>query len=311
MSKRTLLILSGVFIVFAFAATYSWWSGYISFLQKSPVNSDLDFSAFSKESTDKIVIVKKGEDEKVIAKDGGQWKINGFKASLKEIDEFFEILKGFKVESLVSKNPENYSSFGIDEDAYTLSLTKDGQTSAFIIGDQGPLFGSFYAKKKDGINVYLVAGSISEKLSQDVSGWRDKTLVNVPKEAIQKIEIASKINPLTIIKTQDGKWQAEGSGKTTLLEDEAANRLLTAFNPLEATGFLNEAESKEFEKSSNKTTVRIYDSSQNILAEILLLKKENDYWAQVLEKETIYKIASYKLSDILLDYDEIFKEEKQ
>lgn len=310
MSKKTLLILGGIFIVLAIAASSSWWGEYVNVGKKSS-NAELDFSVFTKENTEKIAIAKKGEEEKVLSKEGITWKIAGFEASAKTIDDFFTTLKELKTESLTSKNPENYSSFGVGDDAYTLSLTKSGQIATFVIGKQGPSFSSFYARKKDGANVYLVAGSISDKLSQTVSGWRDKTLVNLSKEAIQKIEITSKTEPLTVTKTQDGKWQAEGSGKKTVLEDSTANQLLSAFGPLEATDFLTEKESKEFENAGNKTIVSVYDSNQKPLAEILLLKKDSDYWAQVAERQIFYKIVSYKLSGILLSYNEVFKEKKQ
>lgn len=308
MSKKTLLILGSIFIVLAIAASSSWWGEY---LPQKTSNAELDFSAFTKEATEKIAIAKKGEEDKVLSKEGGVWKIFGFEASVKAIDDFFTALQGLKTESLASKNPENYSSFGVGDDAYMLSLTRGGQTATLVIGNRGPSFSSFYVRKKDGTNVYLVAGSISDKLSQSVSGWRDKTLVNLPKEAIQKIEITSKTNPLTIVKTQDAKWQAEGGSKKAVLEESAANQLLAAFNPLEATDFLTEKESKEFNSAGNKTIVSVYGSEQKPLAEILLLKKDSDYWARVEDKPTFYKIASYKLSDILLTYDEVFKEKKQ
>lgn len=310
MSKKTLLILGGVFIILAIAASYSWWGSYVN-VGKQSSNAEFDFSVFTKETTEKIAIAKKGEEEKVISKENSAWKIAGFDASTKAIDDFFATLKELKTESLASKNTENHASFGVDDEAYTLSLTKSGQTTTFVIGNRGPSFSSFYARKKDGTNVYLVAGSISDKLSQTVSGWRDKTLVNLSKEVIQKIEIASKTEPLTITKTQDGKWQAEGGSKKAILEDSTANQLLSAFGSLEATDFLNEAESKEFANAGNKIIVSVYDSNQKPLAEILLLKKDSDYWAQVAEKQTFYKIASYKLSSIILTYDEVFKEKKQ
>lgn len=310
MSKKTLLVLGGIFIVLAVIASSSWWGEYLTIGKKSS-NAELDFSAFTKETTGKISIVKKGEEEKVLSKEGSAWKIAGFEASVKAMDDFFAALKELKTESLASKNPENYASFGVGDDAYTLSLTKGKMETTFIIGNRGPTFSSFYARKKDGTNVYLVEGSLSDKLSWDVSAWRNKTLVNLPKEVIQKIEIISKTAPLAITKTQDGKWQAQGSSKKTILEDATANRLFVALNPLEASDFLNKEQEAEFKKAADKTILRVIDTENKALAEVKLLKRDADWWAAVEGKEVYYQILSYKLSDVLLSYDELFKEEKQ
>lgn len=313
MSRKALLVLAGLLIVLALVASFAWWSRYVpfSFFKAPTVSSDLNFSALTKENTNKIVINKKDKDKKVIVKKDNLWKINDFEASTAAVDDFFKAVNELKVGALVSKNPANYANFGVDEDASVLAFTQGGQTLAFVIGNQGPSPGSFYARRKDGTNVYLVTGSIPDKLSRDVSDWRDKTLVNLPKESIQKIEIISKVEPLTISKTQDGKWQAEGVGKSAPLEEGTVNRLLVAFSPLEATDFLNAAESKEFQKAGNKTTLRVYDRDQKLLAEIILLKKENDYWAQVPKKEVFYKIANHQLTDILLPYDKVFQEKSK
>lgn len=306
MSKKTLIILLGIFIILGIAASYSWWGQYAGITEKSYTNTELNFSAFAENTTNKIVITKEGEEEKTITKENGTWKVNGFDASQEEIEDFFSSLSELSIESLVSKNSENHASFEVTEESGTaLVIEKGGLTSIFIIGKRGATFSSFYARTKESDNVYEVSGELRDKFSQSVTAWRDKTVVNIPKETIQKIEIVSKTSPLIAVKSEEA-WNVERFGKKATPEETAINQLVGAFSPLEASGFLSEEEQKEFQIAKDKTIIRIFGSSETRIAEINLFEKDSDWWAGVDGKEVFYKIPSYKLSSIFLTDEEIF-----
>ncbi|OQX71146.1 hypothetical protein B6D52_02520 [Candidatus Parcubacteria bacterium 4484_255] len=310
MNKKTLIILLGIFIILGAASTYSWWGQYFNFNNKKPFsNSGLNFSTFTKKTTEKIYITKSGEEEKIIEKKSGVWKVNGFDASQEEIDDFFVVLPGLVVESLVSKNPKNHKNFGVaEENGIHLALTQNGAETTFIIGNSAATFNSFYIKIKGSNNVYKMSGMLRYKLTMSVAAWRDKTIIRIPKQAIQKIEVVSNTKPLILAKNE-GSWIAERLGKTSHLDETTLNSLFSSINPLKASGFLNEQEQKEFQDASKQTAIRIFGNNQAIIAEITMLKKENEWWAaKVNEQDGFYKIPSYKLSNIFLTDEEIFEE---
>jgi len=307
MSKKTLLILFLIFIVLILVASFSWWNKYFNFIKLSSSNNKFNFSFFTEDTTQKFVISKQGEELKTLTKENNKWQINNFDASPKIISDFFKTLNELKVESLISKNPKNYANFGVDENGYVLTFTTKGQDFTFIIGSNGPSFDSFYARQKDETNVYLIKGFLRDKLLLDIAGWRDKTLINLSKDKIQKIEIIRAINPFIIVKTQDGKWQIEGNGKKELLEETTANQLLSAFNPLEASDFLNKKQELEFKNSKEKLIVRVLDIAGNNVDIKFLKHDSNNWWAMVEGREIYYQIPSYKVSDIFLNYEDIFK----
>ena len=309
MSKKTLIILLGIFIILIIVSTYSWWGQYFNFdNKKSFSNSELNFSAFTEKTTEKISITKSGEEKKIIEKKAGIWKVNGFDASQEEINDFFSVLSGLVVESLVSKNPENHKNFGAtEEDGTHLVLTQNGVETSFIIGNQATTFNSFYIKTKENNNVYKMSGMLRDKLTMSVTAWRDKTIVRIPKETIQKIEVVSDTKPLILAKNE-GMWIAERLGKTSHLDETTLNSLFASIDPLKASGFLNEQEQKEFQDASKQTAIRIFGDNKTIIAEITMLKKENEWWAKINGQDSFYKIPLYKLSNIFLTDEEIFKE---
>jgi hypothetical protein len=304
MNKNTLLILFGIFAVLMVIATSSWWGGRLKPDQRASSAADLNLSSFTPTTVDKISISKKGEAEKVLSKEQGIWKINGFDASPKEINGLFGDLKKLNVETLVSKNPENQKNFALNEESgTTISFFPGGANSTVIIGREGSLPDSFYVRKKESSNVYLVSGPLANRISQDVLSWRDKVVAAVPRDAVQKIEIVSPGNSIDIVK-KDDKWQAESAGKTRILDDATAGRLFNAINPLEAVDFLTDNEQKEFNKTKDKTSLKVLGNNNQKLFLINLVKKESVWWAQNDGKDTFYKIPSNKLSDIIISLDE-------
>jgi hypothetical protein len=245
-------------------------------------------------------------DGKAIIKENGNWHVNGFEASPKKIDRFFEALAGLEVQSLVSRNPKNHKNFDVtEENGITLSLSGDSATSIFIVGRYDPASNVFYVKKKGSDRVYSVSGSLRGILLQSISDWRNKTMVNIQREDVQKIEIAGADGKLVIKRIENG-WQAESGAKTTKLDETAVNRMFSALQPLEASGFLDEEKQKEFKEKGDKTVVRIFGRDGNVIAEIVLLKRDNEWWAKVKGKNVIYKVPLYKISDIVLE-DKVFE----
>ena len=307
MSKKTLFILLGIFVALGAAASYSWWSPYLGLGKKPRISYELVFTNLTENAASKFSIAKKGEEDRVFIKEEGAWKVNDFDVSKKEIEVFFSELSGSIVESLASKNPENHSNFELTEENGTiLSVLQGDAVSMIIIGKQGPVVDSFFARTKESNNVYLVSGSLLNKISQNADAWRDKVIVDISTELIKKVEIISKKN-LLVIEKQGTEWKAEGAGKTTILDEATIGKLLAAFNPLEASGFLDEEERKEFEIEKAKTSVIVYGGDDDIIAEIQFVEKDNDWWAVVKGKDIYYKIPSYQMSNIMLKHEDIFK----
>lgn len=306
MNRKTLLILFGIFITLGVAASFPFWREQAGLMQPTPSQAELDFSVFTKDNTGKIVIVKQGEEKKVLERKDGVWMIDTFEAAPKTVDTFFDSMKSLKVGALVSKNKNNFSGFGVGDEGYEVTFFENAKETSFVIGSSGSSFGSFYARKKDGANVYLVEGKLSDTLSQAVSFWRDKVFLKVSSDEIGKIEIVSKTTPLTLVKTQDGKWQAESSGKKAVLEEGLAKRLTEALGSLEGSDFLSKEQEAEFRSAGGKTILRLSDNSGKKFAEVQLLKKESDWWAVAEGRPFAYKVPAYRLSDILLTSEQAF-----
>lgn len=298
MKRETNKILMIIFLVLLVVAFVPW--GRIWDLL--PINKkvrEIKFSDFSKDNVSKVII-KDSAGERILEKKDGNWKTNDFSASEKEIEDFFNTLKTSKIESLASQNPDKHADFEASgEKGISLTLVKDGKESKFIIGKQGLEMASFYTKKDGGNNLYLMTGSLRDKLSQTILSWRDKTVVKIGADSIKKIETVSPSSKTVIKKDDKGQWQKEvGNQELISLTEEEAKEILAIFDPLEATDFLNDEEKKEFEKAKDKTSIKVTQNDEKTVS-LDLLGKENEWWVKAEGKEELFKVASYKLKTIL------------
>lgn len=307
MKAKTIFILFVIFIIFLLTATFPWWNKYFKSDNKLNTAGGFNFSLFSEQTVDRFTI-RKGKEDTVFIRHNNQWKVNNFDVSRQAVNDFFNNLSGLGAMELVSRNLNNHRNFEVtEEEGFALTFYTGDSGKTFIIGKQGPVFNSFYVRDKDENDVYIIYGQLRNILSRPVSYWRDKVIVKVEEGLIDKIELISKAEPFTIIKNQSGKWQMEGSGRTAVLEETIASRFFAALNPLEAADFLTENESMTFKKEGEKIVFRLSGKENEKIAEINLLKKGDEWWGQVDGMDIFYKLSAYKLSDLILSYEKVFK----
>lgn len=305
MSRQTLGILFFVFVALAAIASYPWWSRQL-LPQKEGTSFNFSLSGFTQEAVKKLTI--KEREELTLVKQDGTWQVNDYPASPTQIGDLFQALANSKVDTLVSKNPESHEKLGVAEDSgFLLAITQDDSTSEFIIGKPGPVIDSFYARKKDSHEVYLILSAVRDKLTQTVSEWRNKTLVDLSGIEVKKLEITSSGESLIVAKTSDEDWQITKADQQATLDKPTIDHLVSSLSPLDASGFLSEEETSEFKSARKKTVFTIFGIEENPIAKILFYEKdENAWWAQVEDKETYYRIPAYKLTDVLLTPEQFF-----
>jgi len=300
MSTRTVKILLLVFVLLLAIAVLSSL-GRLN-LGRNESSDIFGFSQINSASVDRFLIKKAG-DQKVFSKENGVWKVNGFAASEKSVRDFLDEFTNFKVDKLVSNNPDNHKNFDVADDTAYVIVFENFQKTV-LIGKQGPMFGTFYARLEGSPQVYLVSGDLIGKVTRNLSDWRDKNVIKVSEDDLGRIEILQK-PPLILTKNKD-KWEVESLNRKIIIDDQTVNKFFSALNPLEASDFLDDKEIGEFKKL-NKISVNFYDNSGKKLYTMFFAKKNDFYWLSVSGKDDYYKIPLYKMSDILLDYNVLFK----
>src|SRR5690606_38003872 len=111
--------------------------------------------------------------------------------------------------SLVSSNPENEATYNVSTDSATLvTLSTGSNQKQLLIGGAGVRNATYFMRPADEPNVYLVEGELRQLVMQSVNDWRDKTLVDINKDALTQLEINHQGRTVGLTKNEDGKWEA-------------------------------------------------------------------------------------------------------
>ena len=268
---------------------------------------EIDFKGFTQDNSSTVTVKQKGQEIN-LKKDGGQWRVNEFSISASALKDLFEGLKNLEPLSLASRNLEKEEDFEIKPDMGTILSLKKGETvQDFVLGKTGNVWGTFYLKKQDSKNIYLVKGSLKEVLGHDLSWWRDKTVVKIDPAVISSIVIKDPKRLITFTKDKDSKWSALSGAQKVVLEQARLDRILNALNPLEAFDFAEPDEDKALKSGKNVTNLIFSASDGSIAVELSFLKKDDAWLVKANSQDTVYKISNGKIEDILVSYDELFK----
>lgn len=294
MKSSTIKILVGILGVLLLI-TFSPQIGE-KFKDKTQIkNDEIILNTFTKDTVSSVQI-KKGKEEVILSKEGSGWNIASFSASSQKVDSFFSGLKEAKTGNIVSRNSQNLGEFSLASDSGTL-ITFQGQEGnhTFVIGKQGPETGSFYAKKEESQNVYVISSSLLDSLKTSTDDWRDKVVVNLSVTSPFFIEVSGE-DWFTLNKKESGTWEVSSQGKTKEIGEAEIGIALSKFSPLEGREFLTTKEEQEF-KNGTKKTILIKDKDKKVLDEIQFLEKDGDYWMKRNDKSDVLKVSGYKLQE--------------
>lgn len=164
-------------------------------------------------NVDKLEIERNGK-KIVIEKGGINWNVTSpyrYVANQSFISSILSDLKKYKLESLVSDNPDRKDFFGFNDTNVTrVSVYQSGNLAgSFLIGNsaQGP--SQTYIKKIDSKEIYLADGLLRNYFVKDkIDEWRDKLIFSIPKGNINSIELISSKENYVITKDSTGQFYA-------------------------------------------------------------------------------------------------------
>lgn len=168
-------------------------------------------------SVDKIIIHPKGLPDQSfsLSRVSGKWTAdNGtltVDAVTSSIGSLLNQLTSIRAKRIVSKSPEKWTTYEVDEAAGTRVEVFSNGTSIedFIVGafkyDQTTQSASSYIRNTDKDEVFVVDGFLSMSFNQQFNNFRDKQLFQLNKDDITELSLSSGVELQTFQKVE-GKW---------------------------------------------------------------------------------------------------------
>lgn len=161
---------------------------------------------------------------------GNKWEVTKEKitaeADKNNIDNMFTELINLKPESVVTRNKEKWSDYGVTDSLGTRVIMKEGKKTVIdlVIGrfdyQQSPSgYGGYggnygtgrtYIRLKEETDVYVVKGFLAMSLNQTFKNWRDQVFLNTDRNNINLLTFDYPADSGFIAMKSDSIWIVEG-----------------------------------------------------------------------------------------------------
>jgi hypothetical protein len=188
-------------------------------------------------SVDKIEI-KSSASSVVLEKKGVEWFVTApvsYRADQSVVATLIHDSKVLEVKNIVSNKPEKYAVFQVDSTGTQVRVFEKGtEKSSFIIGKSGGSYSEMYARRMNSNDVALVSGTSSYVFTRPLKEWRDRTILNAPREGIK--EVKYQFGDTTfVLAYRDSAWTI---GKDST-QDYVVSNLLSSLSNVQADDFVD------------------------------------------------------------------------
>ena len=224
-----------------------------------------------------FIHIKNKDGEVTLKKVGGAWRVAepyNYQANPSYMNTLLKKLAELQFESLITTKKDKYVDYEVegDEAAYVEVGVEGAKIDKFYCGKPSKTYTHTYMRPADSDEVWLVAGTPRSSFTRKPGEWRDKKIIDLDKNMIERIlikfpdevvevrrQIASPLTDSTLV-SADTSWQViPQRGKPFAPSDKIMNRIRNTAGKMNAMEF----------KVSGKDTIPDF-SKPDLTVEIFL-----------------------------------------
>jgi Domain of unknown function (DUF4340) len=184
--------------------------------------------------------------DQTLAVEGGPraWRITrpvALRADNETVTEFLDRLTGQKVKEFVADAPASRDPYGLERPVQIAIHTgrdKDRVTRTLLLGKAEAAKKGVYAMRAGESSVLLLPDDVWNQVPKNVGVLRNKTVVEVERDKVAKLEIESPKGSVTVSRESD-QWKIVAPEALSADQVEVGT-VLTKLNDLRAQGFLSD-----------------------------------------------------------------------
>jgi len=174
----------------------------------------------------------------------GAWRLtrpSARRADAETIAEFLDKLNGQKVREFVADNPPSRAPYGLERPTKLTIYTgkdKDRVGRTLLLGKVDPAKKGIYAMRPDEPTVLLVPEDLWTAVPKNVAVLRNKTLVEVDRDKVARLQIESPKGTVTVAREGD-QWKIVAP-EALATDQVEVGAVLSRVRELRAQGFLSD-----------------------------------------------------------------------
>jgi hypothetical protein len=164
------------------------------------------FASVTADDIEEVQISLNGGQTSRAQKIDGTWKIvapEAADADQGELSSITSSLAALDVQSVVDENPADVTPYGLDPARIEVEFRAKGDKEARRIqfGEKTPTGGDLYARVAGQNRVFLVSSFLESTFNKDTFALRDKTVIKIDRDKVDRIEIVADKRPVTLAKS--------------------------------------------------------------------------------------------------------------
>ena len=171
----------------------------------------------------KITIMRSGKNFEIV-KDRDFWQVGEkkYKADNEKIAGMLDIIKDLTLTNLISES-KTYTRFDLDKNnkIAVKAWNREKKAREFSIGKSAPTYKHTYITLKSNGNIYMAKGDLKRYFDYSVNQLRDKKVLTLTPDTIDKLSILTDQDKIEIVKTSV-KQTEENKAKVKKLVDSIA-----------------------------------------------------------------------------------------
>lgn len=236
-----------------------------------------------------------GEDsQRVIAREGSGWRIDGLRADSGTVARFWDSVEDASVSGLVSRNPENHERMGLAEgSAHSMTFELDGESRTVLVGDAGASTGTSFVRRPGSDDTYVLSSNFNAHVTRALADWRDRRVVIIDTAEVARIELTAEDGAHTVSRGDSAWTVASGAAA----DPGAVRAILEELAVVRANGFA-EADNEMFDAPAELSLTAL-DGAGDTLAVLTLGEGEGDRWVTARGDTTVYRFPSFRTARLI------------
>ncbi len=259
-SNRKMILTAGILIVLL---------GLAIALQDDPYEKTDDSQlpdplTLDAESVDKIEIVNQTEAMTFEKSSDVWWMTNPkqYKADTSFTTLVLDKLKEVRFERLVSEKKDKHDQFEVGENGSRVkAFAKGKEVLRLIVGKNTPDYRGTFVRLPDSDRVYATAASLGTGFKKKVEEWRDKTIVGLKEDELNRIEFSLEDGAYALVRKEipsvepaaeekdrgdvaTSRWEMEGDADFRF-DQTRLNQMLSSFERMKWSEIVDAPETLE------------------------------------------------------------------
>lgn len=249
-------------------------------------------------AVDTIAIVR-GHDSAIVTRaPGAAWLVDGHPAAKATVQQMLAALVDSTNRSdLAAESRSSHAALGVAAGSgqTVRVVASHGPGLDLIAGHNTSDYHGRYVRLASDSAVYALDGPLAQAIGHALSDWRDRTIVSIAPDSVQRIVLDHGRTSLTL--TRSGTAWKLASGTTA--DSAAMAQWLGHFHPLSASGFATTAQADSAHFGHPTARVRLFGTGTAPLADVAFDSTATRVWVRADTGRAVYAVESWTLSDVV------------